>query len=164
MSATTVWSAFPFLMGTLGQLCTGWFTDRFMRGKRTAYIIFCQVVGPPVVFIAIGATSTAATILGFAVAMFFTAGAVGQYWVLMMDLIPGKVLGAATGTMNGIGLIFAFFVPVLMGRVYDVTHSFYWGFGSIAIVTFIGAIIAIPLLFYEKRVHGGEVKMQTVGA
>jgi sugar phosphate permease len=148
-----VWSAFPFLMGAIGVMTGGLICDKFLFGKRLAYVILCQFAAPPIIFLALGATTDMAILLGFAVAMFFSAGSMGQYWALTMDLFPAKLAGTTAGIMSGIGLIAASFAPVAMGRIYDVTHSFYWGFGSVALLTFSGAIICMPLLAYEKKLH-----------
>ena len=156
-------SSIPYFTGVVGMIAGGLICDKYLKGRRTWWIIFCQVIGPPLVFVALGATSNAALIVGFGASMFFTAGT-GQFWVLTMDLLPLKMTGLSSGILTGVGYLGGMATPVIMGRIYDVTHSFYWGFGSVAIVCFMGAIIAVPLLLEERRIHTGTGKAAAVCA
>lgn len=147
------WSSFPFLMGAFGLMCGGFITDRLLKGRRVPEIFLFQLLAPPLVFIAVGSTNNAVMVTAFAISMFFTCGAVGQWWPLPMELFTRKLAGTASGIMSGIGTIGAIIAPVLLGYVFDMTKSFYWGFGIIAIITFIGAFISLTILAHEKRIH-----------
>ncbi|MGV8057002.1 MAG: MFS transporter [Smithellaceae bacterium] len=152
------WSSFPFLIGALGLISAGHITDKFFKGRRIPYIIMCKIVGPILVFLAISAASDMAMIIFFAASMFFTAAALAMYYPFTMDSYPQKLMATAIGFITFIGGIGALFAPVILGKVYDMTKSFYWGFGALAIILFIGALIAVPLFFQERRLHSGQFK------
>jgi sugar phosphate permease len=155
-----IMSAFPYLTGIVGLLCGGYITDKFMKTGRTVYGFVCLLIGPPVVFYALGATGDVRLILAFSISMFFIAGAMGQFWALTIDLFSVKLAGISSGIMSFIGYFGALVTPVLIGRIYDLTNSFYWGFGSATSVNFIGVIILIPLMRYEHRVHKAKVLIE----
>lgn len=155
------WSAFPFLMGAIGLMCGGFITDRILKGRRVPQIVLFQLIAPPLVFIAVGSTNNTLMVIAFAISMFFTCGAVGQWWPLPIDLFSRKLAGTASGIMSGIGTIGAIISPVLLGYIYDLTKSFYWGFGIIAIITFVGAFISLTILAHEKRIHSKMIELET---
>jgi sugar phosphate permease len=146
-------AAVPYLIGSVGMIAGGYVTDHLLKGKRMPYLLLCQLAGAPLVFLALGATSTAGMIALFSVSMYFTAGALAQFWPFVFDFFPGKVVGTAVGIVNFVGGFGGFFAPIIIGQVYDMTHSFYWGFGSIAIAVFLGALSTIPLLIRELKMH-----------
>jgi len=85
-------SAFPFFMGAVGAVSAGYITDKFLKGHRLSYILFAQLLGPVLVFFAIGATGTASMIILFSVSMFFTAGAFSMHWAVPVGLFSNKVV------------------------------------------------------------------------
>ncbi|MGV8056693.1 MAG: MFS transporter [Smithellaceae bacterium] len=146
-------SSIPYLIGAIGMVSGGFITDHLSKGKRMPFLILCQLIGPPIMFFALGATSTPVMITAFAVSNFFVSGALGQIYPFFMDIFPTKVVSQSVGIGNAVGAVLGFFAPIIMGRIFDVTKSFYWGFGLLAIVVFLGAIFSIPLLVKELRMH-----------
>lgn len=157
-----IMSSFPYLMGVVGLVCGGFITDKLTKGYRGMFLIICQLAGPPFIFLALGATSELGMVLAFSVAMFFTAGGMSQFWTLTLDLFSTKFTGISSGIMSGVGSLGGMFTPYLMGRLYDTTHSFYWGFGSVAIIAFIGAIISIPLFRYEQKIKRAKIDKEAI--
>lgn len=155
------WSSFPFLLGAAGLVFGGFLTDKLFKGQRVTLIIIFQFLAPPTVFLAIGSSDNIIMVMAFAVSMFFTCGAVGQWWPLPMELFNRKLAATASGIMSGVGTIGAIIAPVLLGYLFDVTKSFYWGFGVIAIITFAGALLSFFILAHERRIHN---KLLGVGA
>ncbi|MBU7006772.1 MFS transporter [Phosphitispora fastidiosa] len=146
-------SAFPFLMGAIGLMCGGFITDHFLKGRRIPLIFLFQLLSPPLVMVAIGSSNNAIMVTAFAISMFFTCGAVGQWWPLPMELFSRKLSATAGGIMSGIGTVGAIIAPVMLGYVFDATKSFYWGFGIIALVTFVGSFISLAISGHEKMLQ-----------
>jgi MFS family permease len=86
--------------------------------------------------------------------LFFNAAAVSVFVVLLFDLFPPEIAGVALAIALGVcGGLGAAAGPVIMGYAYDLTHSFAWGFGVMAI----GMVVSLGLLGfvlpYERRIR-----------
>jgi len=86
--------------------------------------------------------------------LFFNSAAIGIFVVLLFDLFPPEITGAALAISLGVcGSLGGGSGPLIMGYAYDLTHSFAWGFGVMAI----GMLLSLALLGvvfpYERRIR-----------
>ena len=87
------------------------------------------------------------------------AAAVNSLIVLLFDLLPAEVLGIAVAIFGGIcGGLGGVVGPLILGRSYDHTGSFFWGFSSLAVGATAGALVLIPVVFHERRVKREKVE------
>lgn len=147
------WTMGPYLVSTVGLLLGGLITDKILKGRRLPLIIAAMVIAVPLVFLAVGAKSNVVMIVLFSVSLMCNAAAVSQIWAALLGVVPREYVASTGGIVNFGGSVAGFLAPLVIGKVLDLTSSFYWGFGSLALATGIGAILfGIPILLNENRV------------
>lgn len=67
------------------------------------------------------------------------------YYFYARDLLPGDLQGTALAFMNTTSLIGGFLVPIGVGSIVDATGSFSGAFVLLAIMSLVGAILALTL-------------------
>lgn len=143
--------AIPYLAAAFGALSGGFISDRI--GSRTLVIMLGAVLTIPAIIGLLTLQDERAAILMIGLVLFFNAAAVSVFVVLLFDLFPPEIAGVALAIALGVcGGLGAAAGPVIMGYAYDVTHSFGWGFGVMAI----GMVVSLGLLAfvlpYERRI------------
>jgi MFS family permease len=86
--------------------------------------------------------------------LFFNSAAISTFVVLLFDLFPPEIIGIALAISLGVcGGLGGGAGPLIMGYAYDLTHSFAWGFGLMAL----GMLLSLGLLGlvfpYERRIR-----------
>jgi MFS family permease len=125
------------------------------------------LTGPAIVGLVFSEDVTTVILL-MSIVLFLNAAATNSLIVLLFDLFPAEVLGVTVaifaGVCGGSGGIVG---PILLGRFYDQTGSFFWGFCCLAGGSVVGALILIPIVLYEYRVkrekRARAVLAQTLG-
>lgn len=152
--------AIPYLAAAFGALSGGFISDRL--GSRTLVIILGAVLTIPAIAGLLTLQDERAVIVMIALVLFFNAAAVSVFVVLLFDLFPPEITGVALAIALGVsGGVGAAAGPLIMGYAYDVTNSFGWGFGIMAI----GMVISISLLAvvfpYERRIRAEKKLRRT---
>ena len=102
----------------------GFLSDRL--GRRRGVFLFSQLVSVfAVLFFAVGAPAVPTA--GIAVAAFTMGLLVGGLilpFVMVMDMVPRELAATAAGLTNGACFVGAMVLPIVLGRVVDVTGSF----------------------------------------
>jgi MFS family permease len=71
------------------------------------------------------------------------------------------VFGTSVGIIGGLcGGLSGVIGPFLLGYLYDITGSFFWGFVALGVGTLIGALALIPVVGYEKRIKQEKAMKQ----
>jgi len=97
--------------------------------------------------------------------LFFNAAAVSVFVVLLFDLFPPEIAGVALAIALGVcGGLGAAAGPVIMGYVYDLTHSFAWGFGVMAIGMVVSLALLAFVLPYERRIRREKMARRSAAA
>ncbi len=144
--------AVPYLAAAFGALAGGFISDRI--GSRTLVIMFGAVLTIPAIIGLLTLQDERAMLLMIGLVLFFNAAAVSVFVVLLFDLFPPEIAGVslaiALGVCGGLGAAAG---PVIMGYAYDLTQSFTWGFGVMAV----GMVVSLSLLGfvlpYERRIR-----------
>ena len=147
----------PYLAAFAGALFGGYLGDR--TGNRSA-VGLCTglLTGPAIVGLMLSQDVTSVILLMGAV-LFLNAATVNSLIVLLFDLLPAEVLGIAVAIFGGIcGGLGGVVGPLILGRSYDYTGSFFWGFSSLGVGATAGALVLIPIVFHERRVKKEKVE------
>ncbi len=111
--AMGLWSALPWFLGIFCLLLSGWLSDKL--GRRAPFAALGHIgVALGIYFAAYATDNTTAAIL---LSLGTASVAVGlpAVWALILQICPGKAVGAGAGMMNGIGNGFSALIPVIMG-------------------------------------------------
>jgi sugar phosphate permease len=155
--------AIPYLAAAFGALSGGFVSDRI--GSRTLVIMFGAVLTIPAIVGLLSLQNESAVLVMIGLVLFFNAAAVSVFVVLLFDLFPPEIAGVALAIALGVcGGLGAAAGPVIMGYAYDITNSFAWGFGVMAI----GMVVSLGLLGfvlpYERRIRREKLARRTAAA
>jgi sugar phosphate permease len=153
--------ALPYFAAALGALSGGFISDRL--GSRTAVIMLGAALTVPAIAGLLLLDNEVAALAMIGLVLFFNAAAVSVFVVLLFDLFPPEIIGVALAVALGIcGGIGGAVGPLIMGYAYDLTHSFGWGFGVMAV----GMLVSIALLAYvfqhERRIRRAKLAATVV--
>lgn len=143
-------AAIPYLCGFVGMLIVGWLGSQALVRRRALLIGICDLLAAVGLYLAYSGRSAAQSIGGLSFAAFFLYGGFGPFWAIAQDLIAEERRGAFTGFVNFGGQIGGFAAPLIVGALYDATHSFTDGF-----LCMIGALVlaAVSLFCLQYNSH-----------
>lgn len=113
-----------------GRLIFGWLGDRF--DKRRILFIICMMQGMGV-FVFIHASSIIMLYIFVTVFGLGYGGSIPVVHALGADLFGRKIFASMTGITMLFTMIITVSAPILMGRLYDVTHSYKIGFYTLLV-------------------------------
>jgi sugar phosphate permease len=155
-----IYLTIPYLAAFAGMLVGGSIGDRF--GRRSL-VSFCAglLTFPALLGLAQNA-GVEMTIFLMSLALFLNSAAVNGFAVLVFDLIPGELFGAAIGIAGGFcGGLGGVFGPLLLGYLFDQTGSFFWGFVALGVSAALGGLAQLPIMGYEKKAMREKARQQT---
>ncbi len=125
------------------RLLMGWWGDRW--SKRNLAAIAMLVGASSLVFLVFSPGHLFLMVL-FAVAFSVTDGAAGLTWALIGDFFGRRAFATLRGGVNLLAGLGAFVTPIVAGRVFDVTHSYYW-----ALLPFAAIYVVAAFIFFILR-------------
>lgn len=144
--------ALPYLAAAFGALSGGFVSDRL--GSRTLVMMLGAMLTIPAILGLLVVNNEMAALVMIGLVLFCNAAAVSLFVVLLFDLFPPEITGIALAVALGIcGGLGAAAGPVILGYAYDVTHSFAWGFGVMAVGMAISMTLLTLVFFHERRVR-----------
>jgi ACS family glucarate transporter-like MFS transporter len=143
--------AIPYLAAAVGALCSGFISDRI--GSRTKVIMIAAALTVPAIAGLLLLHEEWAVIAMLCLILFFNSAAIGVFVVLLFDLFPPEIIGVALALMAGVsGGLGGVAGPLMMGYVYDLTHSFGWGFAVMGIGMLVSLAFLCVVLPYEIKI------------
>ena len=115
-----------------------------------------QVAGTLFVLLLIGAEAPATIMLVLGCMFFFIALFPPNAFTLLQGIAPARLMGSATGLMNGIAVGSGVFGPIILGMAVAATGSYTAGFVVMAIMQVVSALLLIPFLRQERAGRGAE--------
>ncbi len=147
----------PYAAACAGALGAGYMGDRV--GNRSSVALCTGLLTAPAIVGLLLSTDVSTVILLMSVVLFLNAAATNSLIVVLFDLFPAEVLGVTIAIFAGIcGGSGGIVGPVVLGRSYDLTGSFFWGFCSLAAASVAGALVLLPIVGYERRVKREKVE------
>jgi sugar phosphate permease len=157
MMSSGVYLIVPYAAAFAGALSAGYLGDRI--GNRSAVALWTGLCTGPAILGLLLSQDVTSVILLMSLVLFLNAAATNSLIVLLFDLFPAEVLGVTVAIFAGIcGGSGGIVGPVILGRAYDQSGSFFWGFCSLAIGAVVSALALIPIAFYERRVKKEKVE------
>lgn len=141
----------PYASAFAGALSAGYLGDR--TGNRSLVALITGLLTGPAIVGLVFSEDVTMVILLMSVVLFLNAATTNSLIVVLFDLFPAEVLGVTIAIFSGIfGGSGGILGPIILGRFYDQTGSFFWGFCTLAGSAVVSAIVLIPIVFYEHRV------------
>jgi ACS family glucarate transporter-like MFS transporter len=143
--------AIPYLAAAIGALSSGFISDRV--ASRTKVIMIAAGLTVPAIAGLLVLQNEAAVIAMLSLILFFNSAAIGVFVVLLFDLFPPEIIGVALALMAGVsGGLGGVAGPLMMGYVYDHTHSFGWGFAAMGTGMLFSVALLCFVLPYEIKI------------
>lgn len=144
--------AIPYLAAAVGALSGGYLSDRL--GSRTGVIMLGAALTMPAIAGLLLFQDQWAVITMLCVILCCNSAAIGIFVVLLFELFPPEITGAALAISLGVcGSLGGGSGPLIMGYSYDLTHSFGWGFGVMAVGMLLSLALLGTVFPYERRIR-----------
>ncbi len=139
-----IYSSLPFIMLFIGEVLSGFLSDRF---ERKAPLLFIGLTGASVLLYCatqVDSSTSAALLIALSAGCFGLS--VPATYVLSIKIIPAAVASSGIGVMNGIANTIGALAPFAMGLVIASTHSMDSGLYVLICGSLICSCAIIPLL------------------
>lgn len=157
-----IYLTIPYLAAFAGMWSAGGLGDRF--GNRSLVGLVTGLFTCPALLGLALSEDVNTTILMMSVVLFLNSASLNGIVVLLFDIIPAEVFGTSVGIVGGLcGGLSGVIGPLLLGYLYDLTGSFFWGFVALGTGATLGALALIPVISYERQIkREKEAKPETV--
>ncbi|WP_058910636.1 MFS transporter [Entomohabitans teleogrylli] len=99
LAKTGVMAAIPFLFGACGTLLGGYCSDKFKPQRKMLYVI-TSVIAAGFLYMTFTVSSADMAVVYQCVSALFMFFAMAMFWGILMDTIPSKIMGRASGIVN----------------------------------------------------------------
>lgn len=99
LAKTGVMAAIPFLFGACGTLLGGYFSDKFKPQRKLLYVS-TSVVAAAFLYMTFTVVSADMAVVYQCISALFMFFAMAMFWGILMDTIPSKIMGRASGIVN----------------------------------------------------------------
>jgi sugar phosphate permease len=138
-------SSLPYILGIVGMLLVGVVSDKFTRRAPFSAIGMFGLS----LFVYLGATVSDNLVSAYcmAIAMFFQGVHIPTSWTILQKIVPGNIVGTASGIHNGTSQFIGAFTPAIVGYIIGLTGSFVGGLMFIVAVGVFGGCCVTVLAF-----------------
>ncbi len=152
----------PYAAAGLGAIGGGALGDRI--GSRGIVVVLATLLTVPAIVGLPLAEGRIALVGMLCLMLFLNAATINASIVLLFDLLPAEVIGAALALNVGVfGAAGGIVGPLVMGESYDMTGSFTPGFHAMAAGTVIAAVLLVFVLGHERRVLAAKRRRTAAG-
>ena len=148
--------AVPNLAAFLGAFIGGYLGDR-LRSQSLVGALACLIVCPAMLGV-MWAQSIFWVVIFMSLSLFATSVSLSTLIVLAYEFFPTESFAACWGLIGGTGGISGLIAPLVIGFVYDLTGSFFWGFTTFAIGGLLAGGLFIPLALHEKKIKAQKAQ------
>lgn len=118
LAKTGVAAAIPFLCGTVGTLLGGYYSDKGKNTRKWLYVV-ASIVSSGFLYMVYTVADANTAVVYQCVSSFFMFFAMGLFWGILMDQIPTKIMGRASGIVNFGGQMAGVVSPPIMGYLIE---------------------------------------------
>jgi cyanate permease len=152
---TGLLAALPFVFGAIGMVLLSRNSDRTL--KRREHVCFAMILAAAGIAGA-ALVSSPVLILGlFCLSQIGVSATPPLMWPIPSTFLTGSAAAAGIAAINSIGNLSGFAGPYVMGYLRDLTGNFTAGLLVIAVVTFIGGLVAL-LLRADTRLEAAHAQ------
>ncbi len=141
-------ASLPYLGGVAGLYLGSWISDR--TGKRVLITTVFQLAAVVFIFLLISASDEGMIIIILAAIFFCISLLPPNCFTLLQGIAPLKLLGSATGVMNGLAVGTGVFGPIILGLAVAATGSYDIGLYIMAGLQVVSAAIMMMFRRYER--------------
>jgi sugar phosphate permease len=141
-------ASLPYLGGVAGLYLGSWMSDR--TGKRVLITTAFQLAAVFFIFLLVIASDEGMIIIILAAIFFSISILPPNCFTLLQGITPSKLLGSATGVMNGLATGFGVFGPIILGLAVAFTGSYDIGLYIMAGLQVVSAVIMMMFQRYER--------------
>jgi MFS family permease len=156
-------SAIPWALGAVGLATGGLLSDRMSRVTgdpvSSRKLILVSSLGIAAIGVALAGLveSPAAAITVMGIALFFMYLSGSQYFVIVLDLIPGPHVGTVTGFVHFAANCAGILAPLITGFIISSSGSFVAAFALAGTVASLGAV-SVGILVRTQSDRSGGIK------
>lgn len=99
LAKTGIMAAIPFLFGTVGTLAGGYFSDKCKAQRKWLYVIGA-VIASGFLYMTYSVADANMAVVYQCISALFMFFAMAMFWGILMDQIPSKIMGRASGIVN----------------------------------------------------------------
>ena len=99
LAKTGIMAAIPFLCGTVGTLLGGYLSDKGKDARKWIYVV-ASVISAGFLYLVFSVESADMAVVYQCISSFFMFLARALFWGILMDQIPTKIMGRASGIVN----------------------------------------------------------------
>ena len=159
---TSFVAAIPFLIGAVGMVLWGRYSDRGRQRKAHVAI--------PLVLAAAGLAASAMLpdpfmkMAALCVANFGIFACLPPFWTLPTAYLTGTAAAGGIAAINTVGQLGGFYSPSIIGWVKGATGSFNMGMLTVAGITLLAAFVVLLLRHEETRIVATELDLEIAPA
>lgn len=135
----------PYIITAIGMVVMSKHSDQ--KHERRKHVSFGLAWGG-VFLLASVLTANPLPVLSFALIALAEAGpygALGPFWAIPTETLPGGVAGSAMGVINAFGNLGGYFGPLLVGIIKQQTGGFFYPFVFLSLALLVGGGLALFL-------------------
>ncbi|QBH98151.1 MFS transporter [Limnobaculum zhutongyuii] len=141
LAKTGVMAAIPFLFGAGGTLLGGYFSDKFKPQRKMLYVL-TAIIAAGFLYMTFTVASADMAVVYQCISALFMFFAMAMFWGILMDTIPNKIMGRASGIVNFGGQMAGVVSAPIMGWLIHTSGGSY----NSAFIFMIIALIASALV------------------
>ena len=145
-SAMGSWASFPYVLGAASLLLVGWLSDKV--GRRAPFCMVGHIGAGIGIYSAAYATDNIVAAILLTIGIGFICVGLPAAWTLILQICPGRSVGAGAGMLNGIGNAFSALAPIIMGYFIS-TSGYVGGLMYLVGLACIG-VVCMSILTYQK--------------
>ncbi|GHU05755.1 MFS transporter [Betaproteobacteria bacterium] len=150
LAKTGVMAAIPFLFGTVGTLLGGYFSDKLKSQRKWLYVL-TAIISAGFLYLTFSVESANSAVIFQCISSFFMFFAMAMFWGILMDQIPARTMGRASGVINFGGQMAGVVSPPIMGFLIKSAGGGY----SSAFIFMVIALIASAFVTLTLKNTGG---------
>ncbi|MQG18481.1 MAG: MFS transporter [SAR202 cluster bacterium] len=135
------------------RVLMGWLGDKI---EKRIIVSVSMLVGMLACIIFLFGPVTVWTVLFFSLLISITDGAAGLTWAMIGDFFGTKSFATLRGVINLVVSVGAFVVPVMMGRIYDVTNSYHSALIGISLIYLVTSVLFLCILPPKPTVNDNK--------
>jgi len=147
------------ILGALGMLFTGWYTDR-RGGRFNSLLTSTLMLAGAYLAISMAASPAVVMVAYLAVVGIFTSVTLAT-WMVSTDILHIRLLAVGSAAVNSMSQVGAFVGPYIWGATKDATGSYSAGLQSLPVVTLVAAALIYVLY---RRVRGARPVIGKISA
>lgn len=136
-------SVFPYLLAAAGMTIIGMHSDK--TGEHRIHAAFAILLAAAGMLFTAYSSTPAMELACLSLVAIGIWGTLGPFWAFATSFLSGSAASGGIALINSIGNLGGFFGPYLVGIIRDMTGGFKYGLIVLAVILFLGFLVALLL-------------------